>query len=727
MSATTHRSLCRFCHAHCAVKVRVENGRVASVIGDKDDPLYAGFTCAKGREVPRQMAHAERLLHSQRRRADGSHEPIASAQAIREIAGHVRRILDRDGPRAIAAYTGTYSFPYPPTQPMGWAFMDAIGSPMRFTSNTIDQPGKTIALARHGSWGAGPQVFDDSDTWLLLGLNPLVAMSGGVPNTNPAKQLHQAKKRGLQLIVIDPRRTEVAEHATVHLQPKPGEDPTILAGLLRVILAEKLHDARFVAEHVNGLDALRAAVEPFTPEAVERRAGVPAAELIRAARIFASAKRGCANAGTGPNMAGHGNVTEYLLLALITVCGRWLRAGERVPNPGALLPQFPAKAQANPPWASHGYGEKLRVRGFTDATCGLPTAALAEEILLDGPGQVKALFVLGGNPMMAWPDQKKTHAALKKLELLVTLDIKMSATAKLAHYVVAPRVGYEVPGLSLPNETLSFFGVGFGYTQPYAMYAPQLVEPPAGSDLIEDWELFYGLAQQLGVQLKLSSSFSWGPAASEGPTPLDMQRKPSTDELYELLCKGSRVPLATVKAAGRGALYPDDSIVVAEKDPGWTGKLDVGDAYLLGELAEIAREPEGRDARFAYRLISRRLPDIYNSSGRDIPRLTRKWTYNPAFMHPHDLAKEGLASGDTVEIASGYDRILGIVEADDTVRSGAISMPHAFGGLPEEAHEVARLGSNTGALTPVDRDYDPITGIPRMSAIPVNLRRVRGL
>ncbi|MBM4382882.1 MAG: molybdopterin-dependent oxidoreductase [Deltaproteobacteria bacterium] len=727
MPVTTHRSLCRFCHAHCAVKVRVEDGRVASVIGDKDDPLYAGFTCAKGREVPRQMEHAERLLHSQRRRADGTHEPIASAQAIREIADKLRRILDRDGPRAIAAYTGTYSFPYPPTQPMGWAFMDAIGSPMRFTSNTIDQPGKTIALAMHGSWGAGPQVFDDSDTWLLLGLNPLVAMSGGVPNTNPAKQLHQAKKRGLQLIVIDPRRTEVAEHATVHLQPKPGEDPTILAGLLRVIIAEGLHDERFIDEHVNGLEALRAAVEPFTPEYVERRAGVPAAELIRAARIFASAKRGCANAGTGPNMAGHGNVTEYLLLALITVCGRWLRAGERVPNPGALLPQFPAKAQANPPWQAHGYGEKLRVRGFTDAACGLATAALAEEILLDGPGQVKALFVLGGNPMMAWPDQKKTHAAMKKLELLVTLDIKMSATAKLAHYVVAPRVGYEVPGLSLPNETLSFFGVGFGYTQPYAMYAPKLVDPPAASDLIEDWELFYGLAQQLGLQLKLSSSFSWGPSASEGPTPLDMQRKPTTDELYELLCKGSRVPLATVKAGGRGALYPDDSIVVAEKDAGWTGKLDVGNAYLLGELAEIARESAADDARFAYRLISRRLPDIYNSSGRDIPRLTRKWTYNPAFMHPHDLAKEGLATGDTVEIASGYDRILGIVEADDSVRSGAISMPHAFGGLPEEAHEVARLGSNTGALTPVDRDYDPITGIPRMSAIPVNVRRVRGM
>jgi anaerobic selenocysteine-containing dehydrogenase len=340
---------------------------------------------------------------------------------------------------------------------------------------------------------------------------------------------------------------------------------------------------------------------------------------------------------------------------------------------------------------------------------------------------VKALFVLGGNPMLAWPDQKKTHAAMKKLELLVTLDIKMSATARLAHYVVAPKIGYEVPGLSLPNETLSFYGIGFGYTQPYAMYAPRLVDPPAGSDLIEDWELFYGIAQHLGKQLEVSSSYSWGPQSADGPTPLDMQNKPTTDELYELLCKGSRVPLSVVRAAGRGAVYRDDSLVVAPKEPGWAGRLDVGNEYLLGELAEIAREAPERDARFAYRLISRRMPDIYNSSGRDLPRLTRKWSYNPAFMNPADLAREGLASGDTVEIASGYDRILGIVESDETVRAGAVSMAHAFGGLPEEDHRVRELGSNTGALTPVDRDYDPISGIPVMSAIPVNVKKVVGM
>ncbi len=162
---------------------------------------------------------------------------------------------------------------------------------------------------------------------------------------------------------------------------------------------------------------------------------------------------------------------------------------------------------------------------------------------------------------------------------------------------------------------------------------------------------------------------------------------------------------------------------MAEKDPGWHGRLDVGNAYLLGELGEIARQPIVRDTRYAYRLVSRRLPDVYNSSGHDLPRLTRRWRHNPAFMNPADLEKDGLEPGDAIEIASGYATIAGVVERDATLRSGVISMTHAFGGFPDDPPRVRAVGANTGALTPVDRDYDPISGIPRMSAIPVNVRR----
>ena len=146
---------------------------------------------------------------------------------------------------------------------------------------------------------------------------------------------------------------------------------------------------------------------------------------------------------------------------------------------------------------------------------------------------------------------------------------------------------------------------------------------------------------------------------------------------------------------------------------------------MVGELAEVRDEPFDRHPDYDYRLISRRLLDVHNSAARDIPKLTRKWLYNPAFMNPADLADIGVIKGDIVEIQSDHASILGVVEPDDTLRPGLVSMPHGFGNVPGSKEDLAvkEHGSNTGRLTSVERDYDPYTGIPRMSTIPVNVRR----
>jgi anaerobic selenocysteine-containing dehydrogenase len=224
-------------------------------------------------------------------------------------------------------------------------------------------------------------------------------------------------------------------------------------------------------------------------------------------------------------MAPRGKLTEYLLLALQTLCGHWVREGEPFRNPFALMPPYEPRAQALPPAAGWGYGEKLRVRGLTDSAGGLSAAALADEILLEGEGQVRALFNLGGNPMAAWPDQLKTLRALRALELGVTLDPRLSATAKLCDYVIAPKLQFEVPGMSQPNESLWFYGVGLGYPAPYAQYAPRLVDPPEGSDVIEEWEFFYGLAQRMGLQLSLYVANSWGPRSARAHVVRSSRRK----------------------------------------------------------------------------------------------------------------------------------------------------------------------------------------------------------
>jgi anaerobic selenocysteine-containing dehydrogenase len=714
-------SLCRFCHAGCPIEVTLEKGRAIRVIGDNSNDLYAGYTCAKGRALPEQHNHPERLLHSQKRMPDGSYRAIPVDDAIGEIAEKLSRIVAEHGPRAVASYTGTFSLPYPATIPVAMALMDAIGSPMRFTSATIDQPGKMIAAALHGAWLGGAQTFDSADTWLLVGANPEVSKSIGIPSSNPSLHLHAALSRGLKLIIIDPRVSEAARKAAVHLQPRAGEDPTMLAAMLRLILAEKLYDADFVAANTRGIEALRQAVQPFTLDYAAQRAGVPAHEIAKAARIFAGARRGMANAGTGPNMAPRGNLTEYLLLCLNTLCGRWMRAGEAIPNPGVLLPPTQAIAQPADPRPGWGFGEKLRVRNFSNTAAGLPTAALAEEILEEGPGRVRALFSIGGNPVAAWPDQQKTLRAMGALDLNVTLDIKWSATARTAHYVIAPKLGLEVPGMSLPPESLTPYAMG--YAVPWGQYSPAIAEPPAGSDLIEDWQLFYRLAQRMQLPLRIFAAYSWGPEFEQpAHLDLDMQREPTTDALFEAITQGSRIALSEVKRHPHGALFPDPEARVRPRDPACTARLELGDSTMLAELSDVAAESVAANSRFRFQLVSRRLPDVHNSAGRDIAKLTRRWRYNPAFMNPADLAALGLTTGDAVEIDSGYASIAGIVESAPDVRTGIVSMAHAFGDTPDREQDPRAVGSNTGRLSPVDRDYDPYSGIPRMSAIPVEVR-----
>ena len=371
---------------------------------------------------------------------------------------------------------------------------------MRFSPGTIDKPGKKIAQALHGSWMAPARGFDDPAVTLLIGINPLISFTG-FPYGNPGKWLSAQQKRGMKLIVIDPRRSDVARRADLHLQPRPGEDVAILAGLLRVILEEGLHDQDFVVENAVGLDALRRAIAPFTPAEVERRADIPGADLVLAARLFAAGPRGYVMAGTGPNMAGAGTLVEYLVLALQTVCGQWMRMGERVRHPGTLLPALAPKAQAAPPRPAYGLGNLLRVRGLGNTAAGLPTAALSDEILLAGDGQVRALLSCGGNPVGAWPDQGKTIEAMRALELLVQIDPWMSATARLAHYVIAPRIWLEVAGTTQGLDLLTRNGTGYGQVDAYGQYSPALVDPPPDSDLIEEWQFFYRLARSMGLAL----------------------------------------------------------------------------------------------------------------------------------------------------------------------------------------------------------------------------------
>jgi len=715
----TERSICRLCQNYCGVKVEVQGNRLIRVVGDDENPVYRGYTCSKGRANPALYDHADRLLRPLKRLPDGSRVEVDLDQAVEEIGRRLAGIVERDGPRAVAMYWGFFAFlDHPASATFVDAFMNALGSKMVFNSTTIDQPGKTLAKGFLGSWLAPGRDAHDPDVAMFLGANPLVSHLGpvGVPS-----EIYKSLAGGM--IVIDPRRTETAAKATLHLQPLPGTDYAILAGMIRVILAEGLEDREFLAENVSGVDALRAAVEPFTPERVAELAEVDPADVVGAARMFGRARAAYVVAGTGSNMTGHGSLVEYLVAVLHTLGGHWLREGERWVNDPCLMPQYaaPAKAQAVPPFPAYGFGDPLRVRGFRDTLSGYQAAALPDEILTPGNGQVRALLCTGGNPAASLPNRTKTVKALRSLELLVTVDVQLSLTAQLADYVIPARLPYEMPGSTLFQDFATAYGTGLGCMQPYGQYTPALVDPPEGAQVLAQWEFLFRLAQAMGLQLQVYPAYgSMIPGGT--PTPLDMARQPEDDEVFDIVHAGSRVPWREVRDAGPG-LWPDTCRTVEAKDPGWEGRLDVGHPELLAELAAVTRRSSD-DVDFPLRLTSRRMPAVMNTPTPARPPKTS--VHNWLNVHPDDLTRNSLASGDLAEVASAESAVSCIVRADETMRPGVVSMTHQFGGLPDEDHDVRRLGSSVSQLISDEDVYDSFSGQPRMSNIPVRLRSLDG-
>jgi len=698
----TRKSYCRYCHNYCALEVDVEGGRAVAVRGDARDPVYGGYTCIKGRQLALHHAHPERILRPLRKAANGRFEEIPSAAALDEIAERVGSIAREHGPRAIATYCGTHAFQNSAALEVARAWHAGMGSESFYSSVTIDQPAKLVAASRIGFWSAGLHGFRDADVVMCIGNNPIVSQyspPGGIPPWSPVQALNDARRRGLKLICIDPRRTDVARRADLHLAVRPGEDPTLLAGMLRVIFEEERHDRAFCERWLEGVDEIRAAVEEYSLDHVETRTRVPRAQVVEAARMFSGGTRGIATTGTGPDMSPRPNLTEHLVSCLNLVCGRVNRAGEPVRNPGILSRPTPRKAQPFPSWKAFGSGPRSRVRGLGQVIGEMPTAALADEMLEPGEGQVKALLCIGGNPVVAWPDQQKVVRAMEALELLVCVDVRLSATAKMADYVLAPKLCFERSDVPILCDTW--------YETPYTHYASALVDPPEGSDTLEEWELYWELARRLGSEIRI------------GKAPLALDRKPTKDEVIGAMIHRSRVPFDEIRGHEGGHVY-DVAELVQPADPDCQTKLQLAPDGVCDELREV--RSESLVSRYSHRLVSRRLRHVYNSSGTHLAALREKGTTNPAYMNPLDLEELGIESGAIVEIESDHASILGVAAAADDVSPGVVSMSHAWGDPGLDPKEVREIGSSTNRLVAADRDYDPITGMARQSAIPVNVR-----
>ena len=342
----------------------------------------------------------------------------------------------------------------------------------------------------------------------------------------------------------------------------------------------------------------------------------------------------------------------------------------------------------------------------------MPSAALSDEILMPGPGQVRALIVSGGNPVVALPDQAKTLAAFAELELLVSLDVRLGQTARRSDYVVGCTLSLEKADATVAHD--------LRFPHPFAQFAPPVVEPEG--DVIDEWEFFWELSRETGTPWDVGGRVGM-PIPIDVDSSLDADVKPTAEQLWRLLCTDARVSFEDLVNHPHGWTPPLDPVVIeSDSEPvPEEQRLELADADLMDELAGLATV-ERPDHEYAFLLTSRRMWEYYNSWGQNLAAMRDRAATNAAFMHPYDLAALDIADDELVEISSRRGSIRAIASSAADVARGTISIAHCWGDGDENG-DPRVVGSPTSRLVDNAVGVSAFVGMARQSAIPVRVDR----
>jgi anaerobic selenocysteine-containing dehydrogenase len=708
------KSFCRNCGALCSMELTVEGDRIVGVVGDGSVSPYGAYMCPKGRaSVDFHNGAENRLLHSLKRNAAGAYDELPAAQAMDEIAAKLAALVAEHGPRSVAFYHGTGAYRGVLGGLLERAFVAALDSPNFFSTMTIDQSAKWVTSGRMGVMASGKPSTRDIDLAVIVGNNPLVSHQtypfGPGESGAPGKSFAEARAHGARIVVVDPRRTETARYADLLIQPLPGHDATLFAAVAHILLRDGTYNRAFCERFVTQMDKLREMLAGFTPQLAAQRADVPVAQIELLAQWLGEAQRPFVGSGSGPSMSAHSNLNDHMIETVNALVGGYRRAGDLLRNPGSLKPRVSIETVV-PAGRSWEKGVKCRSADIGTLFGELPSALLPQEILMPGPGKIRALIVFGGNPLTALGDPAKALPAFEDLELLVSLDARMNETAQRSHYVIASSQHFERHDLSVSGDSL--------YPQAFAQYAPPVVPKPPGT--IHDWEFYWGIASRMQVPLTLKYwTYGLNYAAIPGGLPLDMQQPPEPEDLIRYLCQHGDVSFEELQANPGGVRpqRPPQYVQAAPSDNG--ARLQLCPADVQAELRALLLESP--ETGFKYRLSCRRIMEAMNSAYRDAPRTLRKYPVNWAYLNPDDMLEDGIAEGALIQIQSDAGRILGIARAESQLRRGVVSMTHLYGSLAASADPAAQRGSHTGQLTSLERYLEPFNYMPRFSGIPVNI------
>ncbi len=729
------------------MEVRLKGRELIAIRGDKSHPESRGYLCQKAARLNHYQNHRDRLTRPLAKQSDGSFKAVSWDEAISDIAGRLVRIREQHGGETVAYYGGGGQGNH-----LGGMYAaslrEAIGTPFVYTA---------LAQEKTGDFWVNGKLFgkqtchvtvdvENAEFVVFLGTNPW--QSHGFPRARKVLKADPTRT----MVVIDPRRTETARMADVHLQLRPGSDAFLLSAMLAILANENLLDTDFLHEHCEGSEAVLAQLAGVPIEAFIERTGLQSEQVHMVARGLAKATSASIRADLGLQQSVHSSLNSYLEKLLFLLTGNFGRKGCNSFH-SFLVPLIGHSPDADDHASVH-----TAVTGMAPISKLYPPNILPAEILSDHPKRLRALIVDSANPMISAADTSAYQKAFERLELVVVIDVAMTETAKAADYILPASSQFEKAEATFFN--LRFPGNAFHLRRPVLSPLPGTLPEPeiyrricvAMGELPESFPILeaaakwggrrgFGLAlkalfalrpklikqaplvlyQSLGKTLPKglqSAAILWASAAFYAGRHPDAVRRAGIggSNLGEAL-------FSTLLDAASGVIFSKHSYQDTFKfvrHPG--SKIRLAIPTLLQQLSELAQDEVLTSEEYPFILMAgERRSYNANTIYRD-PDWRKTDREGSMRMHPEDAKHLGVSDGDWVCVSSRSGQIEVVVQHDTCILPGVLSLPHGYGLEYPEGDVRVATGPQINELTTADY-CDSISKTPFHKTVPVQVTR----
>jgi len=733
-------TFCRICEASCGLLAEVDDGRVLRLLPDPDHVVSRGFACVKGTRYVDVHGSPDRLQTPLKRVGD-RFEPISWDQAVSEIGEKVRALRARHGPHSVGMYLGNpAAFSLPHVAFAGY-FSTALGTRHLYTSGSQDCNNKFVAAEEmFGSPLLQPiPDLDHIRCFILVGSNPVVSQLTFVSAPRLLERLRAIEKAGGRVVFVNPRHTESADSCGEQVFIRPGSDVFFFLAFAHELFARGGIKPELLTS-VSGLAALREVVSAWPAERVAGVTGIESAELRALVTAYLAADGAVLYAGTGVNQGPHGTLCAWLLNAINLLSGNLDRRG------GMLL----TKQQRRTAKIAYPTGDKIphnysRIGNHRSVLDSLPAALLADEITTPGDGQLRALFVSAGNPVLSCANSERTSEALGQLELIVAIDLFRNETGNLAHYLL--------PVTSFLERSDMPMGLAGYQPVPYLQWVDRVVPPLA--ETRDEWWIFARLASACGAPMLGSRVFQWlldqstlGSRARArastlgsrteglpGSTGVRTQRRwlpqwlcVTAQWLFAVLAALERKTLRGLRKHAHGVLLPPPRAgdFVGKSVPTKSGLIELAPRPFVeasAQLPQLLAEQTAAIGRL--RLITKRERTSHNSWMHNVERfVSGPRGRNYLYMNPDDAAERGLSDGSLCQVRPDTGQLEISVKLTHELMRGAVALPHGWGHQRASGLTVASgtQGVNANVLSPDgSASVEALSGMTQLTAILVDV------